>query len=352
MGCLRINSARLFYYYIVEVTDVDQKFPIEFDEGNAAQFFTRHPEALIITQPEIWESLENIRSGFTGEVYFLDSLEEEILNALAEKEKGRPLVVGFGGGRAADIAKFLNWKNSTPLVQIPTIISVDAFFTREIAVRKQGVVHYIGNAVPNKVLVDYSVIQQAPVLLNRSGLGDILSCQTGLYDWHLASQAGHNPAWDVKLAGETEELLASVEEKLESIRAVTPEGIRILAEALNWIGYRCWLHGHPRFEEGSEHHFVYNLEYISGKNFVHGQAVCLGCCIMSLLQNNNPQSIREAVMQAGIPIKPEDMGITRKEIEKALLTLNDFVVKEKLPYTILHEKKIDPKFVELVFSII
>jgi glycerol-1-phosphate dehydrogenase [NAD(P)+] len=336
--------------FIQEVSDLDQKFTIEFDEGNAARFFTGHPDALIITQPEIWESLEDVRSGFTGEVYFLETLEEDILNALAEKEKGRQVVAGFGGGRAADIAKFLNWKNKTSLVQIPTIISVDAFFTREIAVRKQNVVSYIGNAIPEMVLVDYSVIRRAPVLLNRSGLGDILSCRTGLYDWHLASQAGHSPAWNDKLSGETEELLTRVEEKLEAICAVTPKGISILAEALNWIGHRCWLHGHPRFEEGSEHHFVYNLEYITGKNFVHGQAVCLGCCILSLLQNNNPQGIREAVARAGISIRPEDMGITRKEIEATLLTLNDFVIREKLPYTILHERKIDQPFVKMVFD--
>jgi len=233
-------------------------------------------------------------------------------------------------------------------VQIPSIISVDAFFTHEIAIRDQGVVKYTGDAVPEKVLIDTVILQRAPALLNRSGLGDILSCHTGLFDWKLAAEAGIDPAWDGSLAEETEKLLQRVYTGLDEIQRVSPAGIRLLTDSLNWIGHRCWVYKHPRFEEGSEHHFVYNLEYITGKHFVHGQAVCLGCCIMSLLQNNNSEKIFNAVHRAGIPIQAKDLNITWNDIEKTLLTLNSFVKREKLPYTILYEKNLDHNFVELV----
>ena len=53
-------------------------------------------------------------------------------------DDGAEFVVGFGGGTALDTAKYLAWKRGLPLVQIPTITSVDAGFTDAIGVRSEG----------------------------------------------------------------------------------------------------------------------------------------------------------------------------------------------------------------------
>jgi glycerol dehydrogenase-like iron-containing ADH family enzyme len=210
------------------------------------------------------------------------------------------------------------------------------------------VVKYVGDATPDKVFIDSELIRSAPVALNRSGLGDILSCHTGLFDWRLAANAGLEPKWNEALAMETRKRLALILDNAAEIRDVSDKGVTLLAETLNWVGHHCYIQGHPRFEEGSEHHVIYNLEYITGKHFIHGQAVCLGIYLMSILQHNEPERMLETIREAGIDITPESLGVTWEDIKKTLDTLTEFVRLEKLPYTILHEKEIPASLLEKV----
>lgn len=323
-------------------------FTIKSGNGIVKNIFESLDNSLVITQNDIWEKISSGFSPLPENVCFLETLEIDVLEDLSIKNSSYKSIVGIGGGRAADIAKFIHWKNGIPLYQVPTIVSVDAFFTHEIAIREGGVVKYIGNAVPEAVYVDYSIIKEAPVLLNRSGLGDILSCHTGLFDWRLASSRGEQPEWNEDLAGKTEMVLDDVLSKSEQIRCVTDEGIQVLMDTLNWIGHQCYVQKHPRFEEGSEHHFVYNLEYQTGKHFVHGQAVCLGCYILSILQDNKAEEILSVIRKAGIDISPESLGVSWDDIRQTFLTLNDFVRKENLPYTILYEKDVTDDFFKAV----
>lgn len=99
--------------------------------------------------------------------------------------------------------------------------------------------------------------------------GDILSCHTGLFDWKLAAKAGLEPKWNEALALETGKRLALILDNTAEIHDVSDKGVTLLAETLNWIGHHCYAQGHSRFEEGSEHHVIYNLEYITSKHFIH-----------------------------------------------------------------------------------
>lgn len=326
--------------------------PLVFGAGRAYGLFGRLKNCLVISEEEIWQSVADCFVPVPSSIYYLSSLELVELEKFASKSMRYEAVVGLGGGRAADIAKFISWKNSIPLYQVPTIMSVDAFFTHEIAVRENGVVRYIGDAVAEEVVVDSDIIARAPKLLNRSGLGDILSCHTGLFDWHMADRAGHLPAWNDELASNARDILYQVLEHTGDIRAVSPKGMEVTMNALSWIGEQCYVQGHPRFEEGSEHHFVYNLEYLTGKPYVHGQAVCLGCVIMSLFQENEPEKVQRAVRDASIDIRPEALGIESDAVVEALRTLNEFVHRENLPYTILHEKKVEEDFITTVMNLI
>ncbi len=323
-------------------------FKIEYGRDIIRNLFNTFQDSLVITLQEIWDALETSFSEKPDQIFFVETLEIDELEKLSEENRNFSTLFGLGGGRAADVAKFLHWKNGATLFQIPTIVSVDAFFTHEIAVRDNGVVKYIGDAIPELIYVDYDIIQKAPVELNRSGLGDILSCHTGLFDWQLADRSGEKPEWNEQLAIRTREVLNDVTANAAEIQKVSETGIQMMMEALNWIGDQCYVQKHPRFEEGSEHHFVYNLEYVTGKHFVHGQAVCLGCFIMSMLQENEPEKVLKTVRETGVDIKPESLGVSWDEIRDTFLSLNDFVIKEKLPYTILYEKDITENFLKKI----
>ena len=240
------------------------------------------------------------------------------------------VVVGLGGGTALDTAKFLAWKNDRRLVQIPTITSVDAGFTDAIGVRSEGKVRYIGTVVPELVVLDIPVIQSAPGHLNRAGIGDILSCHTGLFDWRLASDAGSGHAWDIELAALGRRLLADLDDAADDIAAVSTEGVRFMAQAYRHIGAACAAAGHSRFEEGSEHFWAYAYEHATGTHPIHGELIAMAVCAIAHVQGNDPQHAFDIVDRAGTRAHPADLGVERDAFLRCLTGLAEYSRPEGL----------------------
>jgi glycerol-1-phosphate dehydrogenase [NAD(P)+] len=231
-------------------------------------------------------------------------------------------------------------------------MSVDAAFGHRIAVRMDGQVRYIGWAVPEAVYIDIDVIQGAPKLLNRSGVGDVLCFHTAGADWKLAHERGKvEPQWpyDQGLVDEAGQVLDTVMSRLDEIRDVSEVGIRTLVEALRWGGAAYHNAGwNGRHIEGVEHFYAYALEHLTRKKFVHGQLVCLGVYIGSVMQDNRPEEILAAIRRVGVDIRPQAMGITWEDAAKALYGLSAFVRDAGLWYTVADEARVTDALVAQV----
>jgi glycerol dehydrogenase-like iron-containing ADH family enzyme len=248
----------------------------------------------------------------------------------ATADDGAEVVVGFGGGTALDTAKYLAWKRGLPLVQIPTITSVDAGFTDAIGVRSDGHVRYVGTIEPEVVVLDIDLIRSAPDRLNRAGIGDVLSCHTGLHDWRAAVAVGEGVAWDADAAALGETLLRELEVALPDIAAVTPDGIRFLADAYRRVGAACAALGHSRFEEGSEHFWAYAYEHATGVHHVHGELISFAVVALAHVQHNDPEFARHIVSSAGVRAHPDDLGISRAQFVDNLVGLRAYSHHEGL----------------------
>ena len=104
------------------------------------------------------------------------------IDSVGENQGEFDYVVGLGGGVACDTAKYFAWKLEKPLITIPSIISVDAFLSKEIGIRVDSRVRYVGSAIADKLIIDFDLIRNAPPQLNRAGIGDVISCATALGD--------------------------------------------------------------------------------------------------------------------------------------------------------------------------
>jgi glycerol-1-phosphate dehydrogenase [NAD(P)+] len=248
----------------------------------------------------------------------------------ATADDGAEMVVGFGGGTALDTAKFLAWKRGLPLIQIPTITSVDAGFTDAIGIRADGRVRYVGTIEPEVVILDIDLIRSAPERLNRAGIGDVLSCHTGLHDWRAAVAVGEGVAWDIEAAALGEALLEELDASLADIAAVTPDGIRFLADAYRRVGAACAALGHSRFEEGSEHFWAYAYEHATGVHHVHGELISFAVVALSHVQDNDPEYAHHVVSMAGVRAHPDDLGITRDQFVDNLVGLRAYSHHEDL----------------------
>ena len=303
-----------------------------------------HRPYLVVTMEDLWPQFAgDFDDGLVGPM-FVTTLEQSELDEIVAGQPACESVIGLGGGQALDVAKYVAWKRRLPLFQVPTAMSVNAAWGQRAAVRIDGVVRYVGFAVPEAVYIDYEVIRSAPIDLNRSGVGDVLCYWTGHWDWKMAADVGRvETRWpyDKRLVAEARVALDRVIDHADEIHDVTDSGIRALAESLRWGGSAFHNAGwNPRHIEGAEHFVCYNLEYITGKHFLHGQPVTLGVLLMSDLQGNRPEEIKAIADRIGVKYRPEDMGVTWDDLAEALRTLKPFVERAGLWYTVASERPI------------
>lgn len=299
-------------------------FPVEYGADLVEKYSALIEGSHVVTQPEAWNVVrDRIPDVRPAAVVMANDLSPEALDGLAA-ELDAGTVVGIGGGTAMDTAKWIHWRRGVDLIQVPSLPSVNACFTRMTALRDGGKVRYEGDAVPNVVLVDYSLIRSAPDWMIRSGIGDVLSCHTALFDWRLAIRHRNDPAWDDEAAGASLRYVDELEAIADEIRLASDEGLRRLMELHREIGGRCHDLGHARFEEGSEHFFAYCFEDVTGRTILHGELVSLGVIVMSTIQGNNPERPRGIIERVGTRHKISELGIDWADLRTTIQRLPVF----------------------------
>lgn len=335
----------------VKVKDMNQHRKIQYDvaygQNCSDELVTEvaGKRVLLATDPQLWERYGKRFASLKPQLVMTRTMESQIL---AEEHAGLSafdLAIGLGGGMAMDIAKYHAWKAGKPVYQVPTAISVDAMFSYPIALRVDGKVQYVGEMIPERIYCDYSILQSAPPVMNRSGVCDLLSCHTALFDWKLAVARGHSQM-DESLYEETARILQNVKDHLQEIYDVTEKGLRMLMEGFRFVAVENYRIGHCQHEEGSEHFFYYCLEAQTRKHFLHGKVINLGIFLMSLLQENEVASIQSTLKGAGVPIHPESMGISYDDIRNALRSCNQYVREKGYSYSILNDREITDDFMD------
>ena len=304
-----------------------------------------HRPYLVVTMDDLWPRFEDAFDDGLAGVHLVRSLEVRDLEAASDALPNPASVIGLGGGQALDVAKFFAWRRRLPLFQVPTAMTVNAPFGHRCGLRRDGLVRYLGWAVPQAVYVDFDVIASAPPMINRAGVGDILCYHTAHLDWRLARDTGHEePHWpyDERLVAEARQRLDAVLGALDDIHDVNESGIRTLMEAHRWGGATFHSAGwNPRHIEGVEHFFFYALERLTGRHFIHGQPVGLGIVIGSILHDEGADEMLAALHRVGVDIRPEAMGVTWDDAAAAMRSLHGFVREAGLWYSIADVRPID-----------
>ena len=308
-----------------------------------------HREAIVLTTDPAWNAVNGIDINTQHPIYVEGNTKADMA-ALAAAGKGE-VVYGIGGGLAVDTAKYVAAANGLPLVALPTILSTDAFLTNATGVRENGCVYYLPSKAPDTVVVDMDVLCNAPAALRASGAADVLSIATALWDWQEAEKMGVNPSGQ-QLTSQTVDMAGSLlQTLLDNAREIgrgTPTGLKLLLDLLCMEVQLCYLCGHSRVEEGSEHYFAYAIENhltstsktTKGETFLHGELVGLGILLMAALQSQPWTQYRHALECLQINYRPS--AVSRDAIAETLINLSDYIAAHQLPYTVATTLRITP----------
>ena len=119
--------------------------------------------------------------------------------ALAEAEAavaGADCVVVVGSGTITDVCKEATRRaGGSPLVVVQTAASVNAFSDDMAVLLKSGTKRTVPSRWPDALLVDLTVLAEAPPEMNLAGFGDLMAMWTAPADWYLARALGMDDSY-------------------------------------------------------------------------------------------------------------------------------------------------------------
>ncbi len=306
----------------------------EFGEHIFIEKLNSIGDYILVTMEEPWEILKKNLTNLPKAVIYNRDMG---IKNLEQIEKTRKLnvgyVVGFGGGTSCDTAKYLSWKWEIPLVISPSIISVDAWLCRSIAVRINHNVKYIGDVKTEQYLVDFSLIKSAPKFLNWAGIADVISIATALGDWIIARDT-FGEKFDQNIFNSAQQIVNELISQVNDIKDVNNNGIKALVKGQVDEVILCEKWGNARPEEGGEHFLAYCLENITRGHYIHGNLIALNVLVVLKLQRDKAvfdyHKLREFFDKLGIIYSPKKQKIKRNDYKNALESVQEFVKQENL----------------------
>jgi glycerol-1-phosphate dehydrogenase [NAD(P)+] len=227
-------------------------------------------------------------------------------------------VVGLGGGKIIDCAKFAAARVGLPLIAVPTNLAHDGLCSPVATLDNDAGRGSYGVPNPIAAVVDLDVIREAPVRFVRAGIGDAISNINAVADWELASRVKGE-----KIDG----LAAAMARQAGEAVLRHPGGIgdngflQVLAEALVLTGIAMSISGDSRPASGSCHEINHAFDLLYPRRAAsHGEQCGLGAAFAMYLRGAHEESafMAEVLRRHGLPVLPEEIGFTVDEFVRVV----------------------------------
>jgi glycerol-1-phosphate dehydrogenase [NAD(P)+] len=259
-------------------------------------------------------------------------------------------VVGIGGGRTLDAAKYAASMVGLPFVSVPTTLTHDGIASPVASLEAHGRKASFGVHVPIAVFVDIDEVRKAPIEHTRSGVGDVLSNLSAIADWQLAGRELGEP-----IDGLAVSLARSAAEALVDSSPDTDAFLTTLAESLILSGIAMTVAGSSRPCSGACHEISHAMDAFLAEPALHGQQVALGARVAMFLRGDEAGFARldRALERYRLPRTPKDLGLTVDDLTRAVVEApstrpDRFTVLEHLDLSPTHARELMDAFVATV----
>jgi len=203
-------------------------------------------------------------------------------------------IIGLGGGRALDVAKYVAFLARLPNIAVPTSLSNDGFCSPGASLAVAGCKRSLPAAMPFGVIIDTDVCLAAPEQLWFSGVGDLAAKLTAVRDWKLAFHATGEPINDFATLLSDATVFQFISRPVRD-----QEGVSLLGTSLMLNGIAMEVCNSSRPASGSEHLISHALDRISARPRLHGLQVGVAAYIVSMLQGEQTDTIRNLFEASG-----------------------------------------------------
>jgi glycerol-1-phosphate dehydrogenase [NAD(P)+] len=226
-------------------------------------------------------------------------------------------LVGIGGGRTLDVAKYAASMSGLPYVAVATSLAHDGLASPVASLTLQGRKRSYGVHIPIAVIVDIELVRRAPTAHLISGIGDVVSNLSAIADWELAGRERDEPVdgLAVALARNAAEAVIGAHGALDSEAFLTT-----LSEALIMSGLAMAVAGSSRPCSGACHEISHALDTYQASPGSHGTQVAVGALFASWLRGDEQvQAIDECFRRFGVPRLPADLGLSSVAFAEAVV---------------------------------
>jgi glycerol-1-phosphate dehydrogenase [NAD(P)+] len=226
-------------------------------------------------------------------------------------------LVGIGGGRTLDVAKYAATRLALPMVAVATNLAHDGIASPVSSLLHEGGKGSFGVSLPMAVVVDLDYVRDSPPRMVRSGVGDVVSNLTAIEDWRLAHDERGEPVdgLAVTFARTAAEAVLHRTDGVESDAFLTA-----LAEALVLSGMAMAAAGSSRPSSGADHEIMHAIDALFPGTANHGELAGVGALFSAWLRGNEPlaEQVDTCLARHGLPRLPADVGLTDEQFVEAV----------------------------------
>lgn len=206
-------------------------------------------------------------------------------------------VLGIGGGKVIDSAKYVGYMRQIPFISIPTSSSSDGFSSASASLYVDGRKTTVPASMAYGIIVDTEVIKTAPERFIYSGIGDMVAKITAIYDWVFEASKGYGKVNDMALMVAKMAVNSFVRTPFTDIH--DDVFLRELINALAMSGIANEIAGGSAPTSGSEHLISHALDKYAKVPQLHGVQVGIATLLMAKVQEHRVERIQKVFEDTG-----------------------------------------------------